>query len=234
MTPECRATLDKYRESPRPLDPHLLARLRALQNFHWAWTRRRDRLTLKLGIAAGVLAAVGIAEVILTPGHIVLPIAGLAGLAAVGARVQFLNARQREFLRLAREGHSLLAYVVMANTALFEPGDELRPAAVVISADEQHRFDEAYLSGQAAKLWALRGMEACPSPDQQEVWAFMRNDFSIGLRHVPQSLAGDDLTYLGHLIVDPAALPGRCLKDKALPVLMAAPKIALTVALLHV
>jgi hypothetical protein len=234
MTPECRAALDRFRESPRPLDPHLRERVRTLQNYPWPWTQRRDRLTVKLAVAAGVLAAAGIAEGIFTPGHIVLPLAGLAALGAVGSRVQYLSSRQREFLGLAREGHCLLAYVVMANDALFEPGDEPRTAAVVLSADEHHRFDEEYLAGQAARLWELRGRESCPAPDQHDVWAFMRDDFSIGHRRVPPSIAGDDLTYLSHLVVDPAALPGRCLQDKALPALLKAPKSVLRVALLHV
>src|SRR6185295_20423052 len=107
MTPECRSTIEKYRAHPRALDGHLLARLRALEQVHWSWVQKPDRLSKKLAFVTVFLALLGIAEWIWTPSRLLLPLAGLAALGAAGARVEYRNSRKQELLRKATEGHCL-------------------------------------------------------------------------------------------------------------------------------
>jgi hypothetical protein len=235
MNAQARDTVEKYRARPRKMDDHLAARLRVLrEQISSGRISRGDRLTKKLAIAAAVLAVAGILEWLFTPGRIALCLAGLALLAAAAARLQFLRTLEKEFRALARNGHCVLATVIIANSDLFQPGDHPLPAAVVLCFKESLRFDEKFLGCMVEELVELRARTTPPPPDQQSLWAFLRNDYATGLRQVPASISGNAETYVSDLIIDPRILPERRLTEPGLPALLAVEQDVLRMALLHI
>ncbi len=106
------------------------------------------------------------------------------------------------------EGPLVLARVVAADPALYEPSDAVLPARVVFAADPAKRFDGALLRALAVRLQALQRADTTP-PDQAAVAAVLRDANRAETVRLPASLAGDDEAYVAVVAVDARRLPGR-------------------------
>jgi hypothetical protein len=121
--------------------------------------------------------------------------------------------------RALTEGPLVLARVVAADPALYEPGDAVLPARVVFAPDPARRFDGAFLRELGQRLQALQRADTTP-PEQTAVAAVLREPNRVDTVRLPATLAGADEAYLAVVAVDQRRLPGRRIEDGELTLIV--------------
>jgi hypothetical protein len=121
--------------------------------------------------------------------------------------------------RALSEGPLVLARVVAADPALYEPGDAVLPARVVFAPDPARRFDGAFLRELGQRLQALQRADTTP-PEQTAVAAVLREPNRVDTVRLPAALAGADEAYLAVVAVDQRRLPGRRIEDGELTLIV--------------
>jgi hypothetical protein len=153
-------------------------------------------------IAFGVLASFGV----LGWGFLIFALVLLVVGFILSAAAQARSAPIRR--RAISEGPLVLARVVQADPALYEPGDAVLPARVVYSAEPARRFDGAYLQALGQRLQALARQDA-PPPEHAAAWAVLREPKRVETVRLGASLAGEAEAYLSVVAVDQRRLPGK-------------------------
>jgi hypothetical protein len=121
-------------------------------------------------------------------------------------------AQERRRKHILANGRTLKAWLVQANTALFQPRDALpgfgHPAEFLISFDEAVADEE--LRALARRLAGLKGQR--PSDPAERKLARMVTDETYrpgARRRLPRSFTGGPVVYDVHLVVEIARLPAR-------------------------
>jgi Fe-S cluster assembly iron-binding protein IscA len=122
--------------------------------------------------------------------------------------------------QLLREGEVVWGHVVMANRALYEPGDRDHPGNVVYSP--KAHFDEhpEDLTAIAHAVYALKDT-APDDPALAEVAATISDDYNgVEKQRLPKALTGGRVVYLAWTIFHRSRLPKGYLADRLVPLLI--------------
>lgn len=129
--------------------------------------------------------------------------------------------------RLWRVGRIEWGWLLMANTALFEPGDDTAPGEVLWSPDPRIQADPQLLDRVGRMFWAVKKrtffdgekMELVPGIDG--LWSAARDEYSRQHRKALSPLiAGPRLVYVESVLFPRAHLPGGVLHGKLMPIVV--------------
>jgi len=196
-------TRRRYESTPRVLDAELLRMARGDRGCLGDAMAGFGALSIIVFGVLGSLGTLGWSWMII--GTLML----LAGF-VLSAAAQVRSAPPR---RLAlTEGPLVLARVVKADPALYEPSDAVLPARVVYAPGASRRYDGEYLRALGQKLQALLRVDATP-PELAAVAAVLRDANKVDTVRIPEILAGEDEAYLAVVAVDARRLPARRIED---------------------
>ncbi len=136
----------------------------------------------------------------------------LLALIGGGALALYMRAVEK---RIVRDGQTLFAPLVQANSLLFDPGKEDLPAQVLISFDSDTPELRRRLLDIADAVAALKTREA-ETADEQVVAEIVQNETPRwGRRHrLPDSFTGGLNVFAAPVTIERKKLPGRCLQRK--------------------
>ncbi len=150
-------------------------------------------------------------------------IAILGGIAAVcfGILVVLGLRLERTMNKMIKEGDRAIGWLVQANVALFEKGDEDDPALVLISPDPATERNEALMTGLAKRIMELKGVdpEECEDEDDAIIAAWMSDETYVHgqRRELPNRFSRGKKVYLADVFILRAHLPGGRLQGPWIP-----------------
>ncbi|MEM6928936.1 MAG: hypothetical protein AAF602_18500 [Myxococcota bacterium] len=125
-----------------------------------------------------------------------------------------------------RNGEPTVAWIMMANMALWEPGDEGAPASIVYSFDEALANSPDRLAPVAADLYRYhQGADDAVGPPLRP-WARLTYDYEhTGFerhfyRRLPPEITGSRIVYHSAIYIFRESLPSGHLTDHALPIVV--------------
>ena len=128
---------------------------------------------------------------------------------------------QKEMRRMIEEGDHAVGWLVQANVALFEKGDDDNPALVLISPDERTERNEQLMTHLAERIMELKGVDPddCEDDDEALVAEWMSDEtYEQGRRDkLPKRFARGHTVYLAHIWIDREHLPGKRLHGREVP-----------------
>ena len=128
----------------------------------------------------------------------------------------------RKRTRILREGEHVHAWLVQANSKLFEKLFLNDPALVLISPDETTANDRDFMTDLAARVFALKGIDPddCKDKDDAFVAELVFDEaYSEGKRdRLPKRFAQGREVYLAHIYVYRGDLPGEKISRRRLAV----------------
>lgn len=196
-------TRSRYEATPRVLDADLLRMARGDRGC------LGDALAGFGALSTIVFGVLGSLDVLGYGYMIVGTLMLLAGF-IMSASAQVRSAPPRR--RALTEGPLVLARVVKADPALYEPGDAVLPARVVFALAPERRYDSAYLRALGQRMQELLRVDSTP-PGLAAVAAVMRDASRVDTVRIPAALAGEDEAYLAVVALDARRLPGRRIED---------------------
>jgi hypothetical protein len=145
---------------------------------------------------------------------------GLVVLAVAGV-VYLVILDSRKKRRVLEEGDHTTAWLVQANSKLFEEGVMDLPALVLISPDEETANDEEFMTDLAERVMALKGIDPddCEDEDETFVAELMSDETYVeGKRDkLPKRFARGRTVYLTHIFVYRDHLPGKRIQRRRMP-----------------
>ena len=137
---------------------------------------------------------------------------GLVVIACAGVGYLIVQDRRANAYTL-RHGRPAIGWLVQANNALFEPGDQDLPALVLVSPDDRTAEDEAYMTDLAGRVMALKEVE-CDDEDDAFVSRLTTDElYRTGkVDRLPRSFTGSREVYAAHIFIYRDDLPGKRLR----------------------
>jgi hypothetical protein len=145
---------------------------------------------------------------------------GLVLLAVIGVIILMII-DSKKAKKVIEQGEHTTAWLVQANSNLFEEGIMDLPALVLISPDKEVVNDEEYLSDLAERVMDLKGADpkSCDDKDEALVAELMSDETYVeGKRDkLPKGFAQGRVVYLAHIFVYRDHLPGKRIRGNRIP-----------------
>jgi hypothetical protein len=144
---------------------------------------------------------------------------GLVVLAVVVLSILAVRDNKKK-TRVIEEGEHTTAWLVQANTSLFEKGWMDLPALVLISPDRETAGDEELMTDLAGRIMELKGTdpEECEEDDAFVAGLMASERYIEGKRdRLPRRFAQGRTVYLAHIYVYRDHLPDKRIQEQRIP-----------------